>query len=502
MLGPLSISPAEKGRSAVRLRRYTVPIVLGWLLLCLCLAPTEAIAQRTTVYAEAPAPGRYAEAIDFARLIMTAIMEHSGTPGTSVAVGLDGEIVWSEGFGYADVESRVPVWEETKFRIGSVSKSLTAAALGLLYQQDRLDLDAPVQRYVPSFPEKRWPVTIRQVAGHLAGIRHYRGDEELSSRRYATVLEGLEIFQDDTLLFQPGERFSYSSYGWNLLSAVVAGASGEDFLTYMQDNVFGPLRMVHTVAEHTDSIIPHRTRYYERAEDGRVLNAPFVDNSYKWAGGGFVSTPEDIVRFGMAHLGDDFLARETVEMMWTSQLTNAGSTTGYGIGWFTGTTDGTTRMVYHSGGSVGGTTFLLILPEENAVVGMVGNLSQAPMGLAPSLLIVNAFLAAERSEVMAEAAGPSLSGTYECSAESRGESAGTGALDLQGKPGDYWGRINWDNDTTDEIIYASSLAQETRLISVDGRGRLTETRLHAEGDGLAGEWFSGSRRGNLTCERH
>lgn len=485
----------------MRLRRYPMAIASGWMLLYLSLGPAELIAQRTSVYAEAPAPDRYAEAIDVARAIMTAIQEYSGTPGMSVAVGMDGEILWSEGFGYADVENRVPVWEETKFRIGSVSKPITAAALGLLYEQGKLDFDAPVQRYVPSFPEKRWPITVRQVAGHLAGIRHYHSGEWLSSRRYATVMEGLEIFQDDTLLFQPGERFSYSSYGWNLLSAVVEGASGEDFLTYMQDNVFGPLGLVHTIADHTDSIIPQRTRFYERAEDGRVLNAQFVDNSYKWAGGGFISTPEDLVRFGLAHLDGQFLARETVETLWKSQRTNDGSETGYGIGWGSGMTGGMTRYIQHSGGSVGGTTFLLILPEQRAAIAMVGNMSQAPVGYVPSLLILEAFIAPERLAAEAEGAGPNLSGHYECSGEFRGESIGTGELDLRGTPADYWGRITWSNESTDVIFYASSRPDETQLISVDGRGNLSETRLHSEDDGVAGTWFSGGRRGSLSCER-
>jgi len=115
-------------------------IVSGWILLHLSMGPADLVAQRTTVYAEAPAPDRYAEAIDFGRAIMTAIGEYSGTPGMSVAVAIDGKVVWSEGFGYADVENRVPVWEETKFRIGSVSKPLTM--LGPIV---KFDIDALVQ---------------------------------------------------------------------------------------------------------------------------------------------------------------------------------------------------------------------------------------------------------------------------------------------------------------------------------------------------------------------
>jgi serine beta-lactamase-like protein LACTB len=471
---------------------------------CACLAiflslETVPLYAQATALAEAPAPTRYAPAIQFARTLMQAIMEESGTPGMSVAVGIDGEIVWSEGFGYADVEHRVPVWEETKFRIGSVSKPVTATALGLLYEQGRLDLDAPVQQYVPSFPEKRWPITTRIVAGHLAGIRHYRDEEFLSGKRYETVLEGLEIFRDDTLLFEPGTRYSYSSYGWNLISAVVEGASGESFLAYMREHVFEPLGLHHTVADHTDSIIPQRTRFYERAEDGRVLNAPFVDNSYKWAGGGFISTPEDLVRFGIAYLGDELLKRETIDMLWTSQQRRDGTETGYGIGWSVSTQNGRVTHASHGGGSVGGTTFLLVLPQEDAVAAMVGNMSQAPTGYLPTRMILSAFLDPEA--LTAEASGPDISGTYECTAFRGDEQVDKGTVEIRGSPAEYWGREAW-GDERDRIIYSASRADATTLISVDQHGGLTWTRFtRVQRNRLEGDWLSGGRGGELTCSR-
>ena len=169
-------------------------------------------------YAEAPDLA-YGRAIAEARALLHARMDEF--PGLSVAVGLDGRIVWAEGFGWADIEQRVPVRPSSKFRVGSVAKPITVALLALLYESGDIDLDAPVQRYLPSFPEKQYPITARQLAGHLAGIRHYQGDEFLGSRHYETVLDGLEIFRDDPLLFEPGTQFSYSSYGYNLLSAVL-----------------------------------------------------------------------------------------------------------------------------------------------------------------------------------------------------------------------------------------------------------------------------------------
>lgn len=309
-----------------------------------------------------------------AQLIRTFMNDHQ-VPGVAVTVGMNGQIIWSEGFGYADLEQRVPVWPAiTRFRVGSVAKPMTAEGLMLLVEQGRVDLDAPVQTYVPTFPEKRWPVTTRELTGHLAGIRHYRGAEFLSLKHYTNVLSGLDIFENDTLLFKPGEKFSYSSYGWNLISAVVEKAAGESFLKYMQQRVFTPLRMEHTVADIVDSIIVNRSRYYE-VENGVIKNAPPVDNSYKWAGGGFLSTSEDLARFGFAHLSNTLLKPETIATMWTSQKTNKGEATGYGIGWGSGTDDSGRRFAGHGGGSVGGTTFFRVYPDQQLVIVIIANMS-------------------------------------------------------------------------------------------------------------------------------
>ena len=341
------------------------------LFLCVSSAAAQPIMVRTVAHA----PEAHSATIEEARALVYTLMLEQSIPGLTVAVMADGEMVWSEGFGYSDIENRVPVWPHTKMRIGSVSKSLTAAGVGLMVEEGKLDLDAPVQTYVPSFPKKRYPVTTRKAAGHLAGIRHYEGDEFLINRRYMTVPEGLEIFQDDPLLHEPGSRYLYSSYGWNLVSAVVEGASGEAFLPFMTRRVFQPLGLHYTVADHTDSLIYNRPRYYEKDVRGRLLNAPYVDNSYKWAGGGFLSTAEDIVRFGHGLLEGRLLERETLELLWTSQRTSAGDETGYGIGFSVGVDQEGRRFVGHGGGSVGGSTQFLMYPDEDLVLAIISNLS-------------------------------------------------------------------------------------------------------------------------------
>jgi serine beta-lactamase-like protein LACTB, mitochondrial len=298
-----------------------------------------------------------------------------GTPGLALAVAVDGKVVYSEGFGFADLEERAPVWPATKFRIGSISKPLTATALMQLVETDKVDLDAPVQKYVRSFPDKGAVMTVRMVAGHLAGIRHYHGDEMNIQRHYDNILEGLKIFENDPLIAPPGTQFSYSSYGFNLLSAVIESASGEPFLSYMQEHVFTPMGLVHTAADQNTQIIEQRSRFYELAKDGHQENAPYVDNSYKWGGGGFLSTAEDLVRFGSTIMQPGFLKPETLKTMFTPQKTNAGVPIEYGIGWFIHKSHSGQLIYEHSGGSVGGTSQLILYPQTHVVVALVTNLS-------------------------------------------------------------------------------------------------------------------------------
>jgi len=346
-------------RSRLRLR---VPVSFA-----LCALLFAVVSQLSAQTISDPA---YAAEIAAARDTIRAAMKANETPGASVTVSIDGTVRWSEGFGVASVELRAPATPHTKFRIGSVSKSLTAGGLTLLIQDRKLDLDKQVQQYVPSFPVKRYPITVRQAAGHLAGIRHYRGDEFLSQRRYPTIGEGLEIFKDDSLLFEPGSKYSYSSYGFNLVSAAMEGASGEPFLAFMHDRVFAPLGMNETVPEYPDSIIMDRSAFYSA---GPVhTNAPMVDNSYKWAGGGFLSTTEDLVKYANAVMSGDLFTQAGRDVMFTTQQLNDGTETGYSIGWGVRRSNGL-LYVSHSGGSVGGTAMLILVPEKRIAIALLCN---------------------------------------------------------------------------------------------------------------------------------
>src|SRR5918993_4325567 len=189
----------------------------------------------------APLPA-WVDTVEGGRQLVRASLTEQNVPGLSVAVGVGRDIVWAEGFGWADLERKVKVAPDTRFRIGTASTVLTSAAVGLLLERDRLKLDDVIQTYVPGFPEKQWPVTLRQLMGHMAGVRNDGGDEgPLLSARCERPVEALGPFAKRSLLFEPGTQYRYSSYGWILVSAAVEAAADEPFLTFMQTSVFEPL---------------------------------------------------------------------------------------------------------------------------------------------------------------------------------------------------------------------------------------------------------------------
>jgi len=329
---------------------------------------------------------QWADAVEQGRQIVRAGLTEQNLPGLSVAVGAGGDIVWAEGFGWADLENRVPVAPETRFRIGTASTALTSAAVGLLLEKDRLKLDEKIQTYVPEFPEKQWPVTLRQLMGHLAGVRTDGGDEgPLFSVRCERTVEGLQYFKHSQPLFEPGTQYRYSSYGWILVSAALEAAADEPFLTFMQEQVFDPLGMDDTRADSaTKPILDRATFYFPRfAADPRygLHLMREIDYSCYAGSSAFLSTPSDLVRFAMAINSGKLLQPATVRLLQTSQRLPSGQETGYGLGWDLETValaGEQTRLVRHDGESLGGmVASFMTFDERGLVVAVTSNISYA-----------------------------------------------------------------------------------------------------------------------------
>jgi len=325
-------------------------------------------------------------AVERGRQIVRAGLTEQNLPGLSVAVGVDGDILWAEGFGYADLERRVPVEPGTRFRIGTASKVLTSAGVGLLLERHRLTLDDEIQTYVPEFPEKQWPVRLRHLMGHVAGVGTDGGDEgPLYSQHCERPVEGLRAFGERALMFEPGTEYRYSSYGWILVSAAIEAAANESFLTFMRTQVFEPLGMGDTTADSATEPIPDRaTPYFPRfAADPRYGPDPMrqIDYSCYAGASAFLSTPSDLVRFGMGIQGGRLLQPATVQLLQTSLRLPSGEETGYGLGWDLETvtlTGAPTTVVGHDGESLGGmVTSLLVFRERGIVVAVTSNVSYA-----------------------------------------------------------------------------------------------------------------------------
>jgi serine beta-lactamase-like protein LACTB len=351
-----------------------------------------------SVTRSAPLP-KWADAVGQGRQIVRAGLAEQNLPGLSVAVGASGEIVWAEGFGWADLDNRVKVAPGMRFRIGTASIALTSAAVGLLLEKGRLKLDEEIQTHVPEFPKKQWPVTLRQLMGHLAGVRNDGGDDgPLLSARCERSVEGLQHFAERPLLFEPGTQYRYSSYGWILVSAAVEAAADEPFLTFMRRQIFKPLGMDDTRADSaTEPIADRATPYFPRfASDPRygLHLMREIDYSCYAGSSAFLSTPSDLVRFGMAIHSGKLLQPATVKLLQTSQRLASGRETGYGLGWDLETValaGEHTRTVGHDGESLGGmVASLMTFPERGIVVAVTSNISYTDT-LAVGLKIAQAF---------------------------------------------------------------------------------------------------------------
>jgi len=376
---------------------FTGVLVLftGWFLTRPTL-PADAYEVSESLTVEA----QYAAAADSAQAWARAVGGDLGLPSISLAVGVEGEVVWASAIGLADLDHGVGATVNTPYRIGSVSKAVTSVGLARLVQDGRIDLDAPVRTYVPAFPEKRWPVPVRLLAGHMGGVRHYTDrfgrtflKEMFNRERYASVTDALEIFADDPLLYEPGTGFQYSIHGYTLLSAVLEGAAGQPYLPLMDQAVFAPLGMEHTGPDDGTASDPlpavpyHRDRLIGPLLGGlpepRYVRPPAADPSYKWAGGGLLSTASDLVRMANALMRHEFLDSATVELLWEPQRMRDGSMNPqrYGMGWridreaeLLGLAD-SVRVVHHGGTSPGGSAFLLLVPEADVAVAMLTNVN-------------------------------------------------------------------------------------------------------------------------------
>lgn len=369
-----------------------------WLLLCATVASAQQAANLSP------------ETIKQLDAVITSEQTKLKIPGLSVAIASGGQVRYAKGFGFADLENNVVAKATTLFRTGSIAKPLTATAVMQLVEQGKLDLDAPIQKYCPAFPEKPWPVTVRQLLGHLGGVRHYKGGrkESYGTELFAAITDSLRTFKDEPLLHEPGTKFEYTTYGFSVLGCAIEGASGKGYREYMQEHVFKTAGMMLTRLDDQHLIIPDRARGYQQVglamypplpsalkdqvPTGTIVNAALHDTSMKVPGGGLLSTAEELARFVLALKRGALVKPATLEQMWISQKTKDGQETGYGMGWQVSNNNGM-KLVQHSGNQAGSSSYLSFSPERGIAIVVMTNLQDARLdgivrGIAQVMLAV------------------------------------------------------------------------------------------------------------------
>lgn len=302
-------------------------------------------------------------------------------PGLAVAVTRENQIVFSRSYGLADLENQVRVTPATLFRIGSITKPITATAAMLLAERGQLDLDAPVQRYCPAFPGKPWPVTTRELLSHLGGVRGFRTEngvslELLSTAHYDRVSDTIALFANEPLAFKPSTQYEYSNYGYDLVGCVLEGASGKQFEDLLRSTVFLIAGMTTTRIDDITQIIPNRSRSYTHAKDGTIRNAKSIDLSNRIPAAGLLSTANDMARFVLALQSGNILSSKALQSMWTEQVTGSGKSTGYGLGWMIRNHHGT-PAVAHTGEQPGSSTLLYVIPGSQVSFVVLANTDAA-----------------------------------------------------------------------------------------------------------------------------
>jgi serine beta-lactamase-like protein LACTB len=389
------MSRITRGRTEVVLAGLFVVVILlvagvAFYIVSTARIHTDAASVPSTAGAQTE---RYANAVEESRRLARALVFEQNLPGLSVAVARDGEIVWTEGFGWADMEHQAVVSPVTRFRLGAVSKTLTAAGIAVLHDRGRIDLNAPVQTYAPGYPQKQWTVTTRQVMAEVAGVHRIRGDnnDAMPSGHCADVGDALALVAGDPLLFEPGTQYRYSVWGWIVLSAVVEGAAEEPFAAFIRRQVLEPLGMNDTALEDSAGVGRIASLYRPRAALETTLGlekeAP-ADRSCFAGAGAFLSTPSDMVRLGAAMVKPGFFKSATINLLQTPPRLASGASTDYALGWKVARVPlagGQVRMVGHRGTPAGGTSSLQTFPDLGLAIAVMSNAGSA-QGVDPFVL--------------------------------------------------------------------------------------------------------------------
>lgn len=309
------------------------------------------------------------------------IISKESVPAISIAVIKNGKTVWKEGFGVSNIETNSPATADTKFGIGSISKSLTMVLAMRLAEEGLLDLDAPIEKYLPDFPHKNQGVAIRVIGSHLSGYADdFDNDNFYNTKRYETTEQILQEFYREKLAAKPREKSIYGTTTFTLIAGAVEKVTKRDFATAMNDFVLKPLQLKNIQPNDKRQIIPNRTAFYVKDDNGKTVNGEYVDPSFKIAGAGFLSTAEDLAKFGAALIDAGFLKQKSLDELFQIGETSAGEKTPFALGFRVVKTSDGKEVIHQPGGGVGISSVLFIDRNKKISLAILTNQTGAPIG--------------------------------------------------------------------------------------------------------------------------
>jgi len=305
--------------------------------------------------------------------------------GAAAGYSIHGKTVWQAVGGFSNKKSDQPFQKETKVRMASIAKSMTAIAVMQLVEQNLIVIDEPIQIYIPDYPkQENTQITVRHLLSHTSGMDGYKSTKEAETQHnYPTLSDAVDLFKNRQLLFEPGTQYSYTSYGYTLLGLIIEKVSGLTFEAYMQKNIWGIAKMTNTGVDIYGVDEGNSSKLYSKRRFGKTKEGKENNLSNRVPGGGFYTTIDDMLKFGNAVINNVFIKNETLNLMRQDHSKNG--KTFYGLGWYLYSP--APNIIGHSGGQTGCSSQLLVLPEKGVVSVVLANTSRTEVtGFAVDLL--------------------------------------------------------------------------------------------------------------------
>jgi CubicO group peptidase (beta-lactamase class C family) len=371
----------------------------------------------------------------------------------SALVAEHGQVILKKGFGLANMEWNIPNAPDTKFRLGSITKQFTATLILQLVEQGKIDLNAPVTRYLPDYPARTGDrITIHHLLNHTSGIPGYTevpGFEAKSREPYQPG-KFIDTFSHLDLFFEPGTRFSYSNSGYFLLGVILEKITGEPYEKLLRERIYSPAGMNDSGYDSTRPLLSKRASGYDKNFDGSYVNTGYLDMTQPYAAGSLYSTVEDLYKWDQALYGEKILSAASKQRMFTPGLSN------YGYAWDITSADGVTT-IEHGGGINGFNTLISRNPESKRLIVLLNNTGGAP--LSPMAKGIRAILDGKSPELPKPPAAPELYKTYQASGLDAALRQGKEMDAGEGEMERFAGRLLSTGKTADGLTVAKRIAE-------------------------------------------